>query len=134
MQAAWRTGAVILGLGIDVVPTSRVARELARGSWREGDGIFTPAEIAYCSSRKNPAPSYAACFAAKEATLKALGASVVDLGIFREVETRFETPVRPQVVLYGGVRRMARRLEAHNILLSLAIARNCVGAMVLLER
>jgi holo-[acyl-carrier protein] synthase len=124
---------VILGLGIDVVSTTRMAQELARAKWSEGDGIFTSAEIAYCSSRKNPRTSYAACFAAKEATLKALGTPVEDLGFFREVETRFETPVRQQVLLHGRARQMAEELAARNITLSIAVARNCVGAMVILE-
>jgi phosphopantetheinyl transferase (holo-ACP synthase) len=36
---------VILGLGIDLLETSRVERELSRDEWQPGDGIFTPEEI-----------------------------------------------------------------------------------------
>ena len=35
--------------------------------------VFTPAEIAYCDSKARPAESYAGRFAAREATIKALG-------------------------------------------------------------
>ena len=35
--------------------------------------VFTAAEIAYCDSKARPAESYAGRFAAREATIKALG-------------------------------------------------------------
>ena len=35
--------------------------------------VFTPSEIAYCESKARPAESYAGRFAAREATIKALG-------------------------------------------------------------
>jgi phosphopantetheinyl transferase (holo-ACP synthase) len=57
---------VILGLGIDLLENSRVERELARGDWLLGDGIFTREEIRHCSGSREAALGYAACFAAKE--------------------------------------------------------------------
>src|SRR5215216_3214823 len=35
--------------------------------------VFTPEEIAYCDTKARPAESYAGRFAAREATIKALG-------------------------------------------------------------
>ncbi|MEA2551364.1 MAG: holo-[acyl-carrier protein] synthase [Actinomycetota bacterium] len=35
--------------------------------------VFTPEEIAYCEGKARPAESYAGRFAAREATIKALG-------------------------------------------------------------
>ncbi len=49
-------------------------------------GIFTPGEIRFCSAALNPVHQYAACFAAKEAAMKALGVQANDLALFREVE------------------------------------------------
>ena len=61
---------MIVGLGIDLLENNRVERELARGDWLLNEGIFTREEIKDCSGSRKPALRYAACFAAKEATLK----------------------------------------------------------------
>jgi holo-[acyl-carrier protein] synthase len=62
----------ILGIGVDLVDVERVKRILARRTtFRER--VFTPAEIAYCERQANPAESYAARWAAREACRKALG-------------------------------------------------------------
>lgn len=124
---------MIVGLGTDIVETGRVARELERGPWLDQDGIFTLAEIAYCSSAKSPAQRYAACFAAKEATLKALGTEVEDLGLFQEVEVRFDSPLHKRIILHGRAHNIATELGIRNLQLSIAVARESVGAMVILE-
>ena len=62
-------------VGTDLIEIARVRRSLER---YEGfrDRCFTPAEQAYCDSRRNPAQSYAGRFAAKEAVGKAIGFGV----------------------------------------------------------
>ena len=60
---------MILGLGVDLVPVSRLKG--ARKDFLER--VFTPAERAYCRAWKDPAERLAARFAAKEAVMKALG-------------------------------------------------------------
>ena len=63
---------MILGIGIDLIETARVAEKLGRSpGFREK--VFAPAEIAYCEQMADPAQHYAGRFAAKEALLKALG-------------------------------------------------------------
>ena len=58
--------------GIDVVDIARLEAALAR--WpRLAERLFTPAERAYAAGRPHPTESLAARFAAKEATMKALG-------------------------------------------------------------
>ena len=99
---------MIVGLGIDLVATSRVERELAQGEWRLGDGIFTSREISRCSGDRRPAICYAACFAAKEATLKALGVEVADLGMMREVEV--ELGDRCAIVLHDRMKSESEQL------------------------
>ena len=124
---------MIVGLGIDFVSGDRVGRELARGEWRESDGIFTAAELAYCNSGHRPEQRFAACFAAKEAALKALGAEVDDLAIFREIEVQPADGAEHKLVLRGRPRAIAARLNGRRIHLSLAVARQNVGAMVIIE-
>jgi len=124
---------VIVGLGIDLVETSRIARELRRQPWQAANGVFTAAEVGYCSAGRQPERRYAACFAAKEATLKALGTEVSDLGIFREVEVRFACGVERTIVLRNRLKAIAKELGARHINLSIAAARKVVGALVILE-
>ena len=62
----------IIGTGIDVTSISRIAGSLERYKERFLERIFHPEEIAYSQKRKNNAEFLAACFAVKEATLKAL--------------------------------------------------------------
>ena len=68
--------AQILGTGIDLVEVARVELALNRPltGARFRARVFTPGEVTYCESRGRPRyQSYAGRFAAKEATMKALG-------------------------------------------------------------
>ena len=90
---------MILGIGTDLIEHDRVQRELEQSPWADNDGIFTSQEIARCRVSKRPVVRYAACFAAKEATLKALGLEVGDLGMFREVELAADSKGAAYVVV-----------------------------------
>jgi holo-[acyl-carrier protein] synthase len=66
----------IVGTGIDTVEVARIERALTRSltGARLRARVFTASETAYCESRgRGRFQSYAARFAAKEATMKALG-------------------------------------------------------------
>ena len=62
----------IVGLGVDICEIARMERALARHPTMR-ERVFTPEEIAYCDGKARPAESYAGRFAAREATIKALG-------------------------------------------------------------
>jgi holo-[acyl-carrier protein] synthase len=62
----------IVGLGVDICEIARMERALARHPTMR-ERVFTPEEIAYCDSKARPAESFAGRFAAREATIKALG-------------------------------------------------------------
>ena len=124
---------MIVGLGIDLIENSRVEQELARGDWSLDDGIFTREEIGHCSGNRKAALAYAACFAAKEATLKAMNARISDLTIFREVEVQAGADGEYRVVLHGGLRTQFERRGARQIRLSVARNAKHTVAMVILE-
>jgi holo-[acyl-carrier protein] synthase len=68
--------AQILGTGIDLIEVDRIERAInrPRTGARFRARVFTDGEVAYCESRGRPRyQSYAGRFAAKEATMKALG-------------------------------------------------------------
>ncbi len=95
----------MIGLGIDAVDISRFRRVLAR---RPGmaERLFTAGERAYAAGQADPAPSLAARFAAKEATMKALG---VGIGAFRftDVEVVRSGTGRPSLRVQGAAAHLA---------------------------
>jgi holo-[acyl-carrier protein] synthase len=63
---------MILGIGVDVTPISRMQRAFDAHPGRLEARLFTDGERAYCRARASAAQHFAARFAAKEALLKAL--------------------------------------------------------------
>ena len=63
----------ITGLGVDLVSIPRMRTTIDRWQDRFVERVFTDDEIIYCRARRDPAPHFAARFAAKEAGFKALG-------------------------------------------------------------
>lgn len=94
-----------VGIGIDAVEVDRFRRTLARrpGLWGR---IFTEAERAYGSRYSDPAPRLAARFAAKEATMKALGVGLGAFG-FHDVEVRRRPGGRPELHVVGAAAALA---------------------------
>ncbi|HEX9313093.1 MAG TPA: holo-ACP synthase, partial [Actinomycetota bacterium] len=62
----------IVGIGVDLVDVERVARILERRK-TFAQRVFTPPEVEYCERQANPAESFAARWAAREACRKSLG-------------------------------------------------------------
>ncbi len=92
---------MILGIGVDLVRIARVRQAIERWQERFLERVFTPDEIAYARRRRDPAEHLAARFAAKEATLKALGTGLT-MGVrWREMEVRRARGERPCVALSG---------------------------------
>src|SRR5438309_6953693 len=109
----------VRGIGIDLVPIPRMRQILERWHDRFLSRVFTEAEIAYCRSRKDPAPHFAARFAAKEAGLKALGTGL-RLGIsWRELEVTRERGGPPTLVLSGRCQEIGVSLGGSRMLLAL---------------
>jgi holo-[acyl-carrier protein] synthase len=110
----------VRGIGIDLVPISRMRQVMERWQERFLTRVFTADEIAYCRARKDPVPHFAARFAAKEAGLKALGTGL-RLGVnWRELEVRRERGGPPMLVLRGRSRELARARGADRMLLALS--------------
>ena len=100
----------ILGTGIDIVETARLAESIRRHGERFLSRVFTAEERQYCSAMKRPESFYAARFAAKEAVSKAFGTGIgAQLG-WLDVEVRRKASGEPFVVLHGNGAATARRL------------------------
>ena len=109
----------VRGIGIDLVRIPRMREVIGRWEERFLRRVFTDAEIAYCRSRRDPVPHFAARFAAKEAGLKALGTGL-SLGItWRELEVRRERGQAPVLVLSGRSREIGLARGGRRMLLAL---------------
>ncbi len=124
---------MIAGIGIDVIEVHRVEQELSRGAWSASDGVFTENEIRQCNAASSPAQLYAACFAGKEATLKALGIAPGDLAFFREIELDFSNGNEPAVDLHGRTKQESEHLGVRRIRLSITRSERLASALVLLD-
>jgi holo-[acyl-carrier protein] synthase len=111
--------------GVDLIEIARIRRALERPGFRER--CFTEAERAYCDSRPNPAESYAARFAGKEAVGKALGCGVR----FTWKEIEIAGRPKPGVRLSGWTARWAARVGAGPIDVSMTHSRDLAAAICL---
>jgi holo-[acyl-carrier protein] synthase len=112
-----------LKVGVDIIEIDRVRRALERPSFRER--CFTEAEREYCESRADPAQSYAARFAGKEAVGKALGCGVR----FTWKEIEIVGRPKPGVRLSGRTAAFAEKVRAGAIDLSMTHAREVAAAI-----
>lgn len=124
---------MIIGSGIDVIDNRRLERELTRQLWTPDDGVFTSDEIHFCNTGKKTALLYAACFAAKEATLKALGIQVTDIRPFCDVELLPDPAGTFMLKLHGSTRSLARRLGVRHLSVAVTSTERLSGAVVILE-
>ena len=122
---------MIVGVGVDLTPVGRMAEAMARHPGRLEARLFTDDERAYCEARAQPAQHFAARFAAKEATLKALG---VPEGLsWHEMEVRNDAGGAPRLVLSGQAARAATEKGIRHLHLSLSHAGGQAIAMVVAE-
>src|SRR5438874_12749239 len=101
----------ILGHGIDLVETARVAKLIEEHGGHFLDRVFTVGERAYCdSSKTRRIEHYAGRFAAKEAVLKVLGTGWRGGIGWTDIEIVKEASGQPRVVLGGECARIASEM------------------------
>src|SRR5437870_7305040 len=91
--------------------------------------VFTPPEIEYCQRQANPAESYAARWAAREACRKALGG--VRGMKWHDVEVSRAPTGAPSLVLTGATRDRAERLGVAEVKVALTHERRTAAAFCL---
>jgi holo-[acyl-carrier protein] synthase len=116
-----------LAVGVDMVEIGRVHRLLQRHRERFRSRIFTPAELAVSRDRPH---LLAARFAAKEATMKALGTGIRGVA-WREIECLPNRRGKPLLFLYGRARERAQSLGLAGLDVSLTHSREYAVATVI---
>ena len=120
----------MLATGVDIIEISRVSQVLERYSQRFLDRVFTRGEIEYCRGR---APNLAARFAAKEATMKALGTGVRGVG-WKDIEVVRAESGAPGIRLHGRAEQRAQRLGVRETSLSMSHSHEYAVAFVVMQR
>jgi holo-[acyl-carrier protein] synthase len=121
----------IIGLGVDLTDIPRIAQTYAQYGERFLKRVFTDGEIAYCMRRRDPVPSLAGRFAAKEAAMKALGTGHSRGVLWKDVEV-FREYGPPQLRLHGGAAIHAGRLQVAKSLLTITHTDTLAMAQVIL--
>jgi holo-[acyl-carrier protein] synthase len=105
----------IVGLGVDICEIARMERAILRHPTLR-DRVFTPEEIAYCDSKARPAESYAGRFAAREATIKALGGYRGRR--WQDISVTRHPSGAPSIRLDGNAKRRADALGVTEVLIT----------------
>ena len=80
---------MVCGIGVDLIEVERIGRARRRWGGRFLERVFTDAELSDCLRSATCDQRLAARFAAKEATLKALGTGLAKGARWREIEVRY---------------------------------------------
>ena len=125
---------MVLGIGTDLTEISRIQKSIDRFGSRFLERIFTPAEIAYCLTKKHHAESFAARFAAKEAAAKALGTGIAHGVGWQDFEVQRAPSGRPALLLHHRAATLAAALGVTHTAITLTHSRDTALAFVILER
>jgi len=124
---------MVVGVGVDLVVIARIQRAMERWHERFLRRVFTADELEYAFRRRAPAEHLAARFAAKEATLKALGTGLT-MGVrWREMEVRRPGGGRPTLSLSGRTAALAAARGIRRFHVSLTHDGDYAMAQVLAE-
>ncbi|HUF59752.1 MAG TPA: holo-ACP synthase [Actinomycetota bacterium] len=121
----------IVGLGVDICEIARMERAISRHPTFR-DRVFTPEEIAYCDSKAKPAESYAGRFAAREATIKALGGYRGRR--WQDISVTRHPSGAPSIRLDGNAKRRADALGVTDVLISFTHERTSAVAFAIAVR
>lgn len=124
---------VIVGMGVDIAEIDRIEAAISRNEKRFLERIFTRAEVAYCERHKNRFERYAARFAVKEATMKALGTGWTHGVRWRDIEVTNLPGGKPTLRLLGAAGEIAAKLGVKNISISITHSGNFALAQVIFE-
>jgi holo-[acyl-carrier protein] synthase len=124
----------LINVGIDVVSVDDVSRSLERFGERYVRRVFTQHEAEYCRAGvgRAAAERFAARFAAKEATLKALQPETPSAD-WRSIEVRRHGSGWCEVVLHGEAAALAVRQGVRTLALSMSHHAGSATAVVVAQ-
>ena len=126
----------IYGIGTDIVNITRLKKAIKKYNHNFKLKIFSQTEILYCENKKDPFPSYAKRFAAKEALTKALGTGFGNGISLKNIEVINEKNGKPKIRLTGAaLKKLKKKINnrPYKVYLSLSDDKPWAQATVLIS-
>jgi holo-[acyl-carrier protein] synthase len=124
---------MIFGIGTDIIEVSRMERHMKANSGLR-EKLFTAREQAYADNKATTYQHYAARFAAKEASFKALGTGYRYGMAFHEIEVVNDELGKPIIHTHGKVKEYIENEGVQHIHLSISHVKEMASAFVVLEK
>ncbi|MDR0740196.1 MAG: holo-ACP synthase [Puniceicoccales bacterium] len=122
----------ILSIGHDIVEINRIQSAYQKYGDKFLRKIYAPNEINYCFSKKNPFPSLASCFAAKEAVSKAFHCGVGPQFHWKSATVHHQINGRPLILLDPLAQNLLQQFNGSEILITLTHTQSLASAIALL--
>jgi holo-[acyl-carrier protein] synthase len=120
--------------GVDIVEISKF-RQICQKHEEFIADIFSDRESSYCTTKKDPYTHFAGRFAAKEASLKALGIGMSGTGIdrtFKEIEISTGASGKPELSFSGWTDRISKKRKITQLTVSISHSEHYAVATVIL--
>jgi len=124
---------MIVGLGVDLIEIERVKSAHLKHGDRFIKRLFTSGEAAYCLKKKDPYPSLAGRFAAKEAAIKAFSRGFGGRWKWTHIEVTRESSGKPSLKLTGILEKLRVERKIDSVHLTIAHSKRDATATVILE-
>jgi holo-[acyl-carrier protein] synthase len=124
---------MIAGMGVDLIEIVRVKDAHRKHGQRFIERLFTPAEAKYCLRKKDPYPSLAGRFAAKEAVIKAFSHGFGGRWKWNQIEVVRAMSGKPSIQLSGILEKLRKERKVKKVHLTIAHSKRDATATVILE-
>src|SRR5581483_1203183 len=124
---------MIVGLGVDLIEIDRVKRAHEKHGQRFIDRLYTKAEAQYCLRKKDPYPSLAGRFAAKEAVIKAFSHGFGGRWKWTQIEVVRSLSGKPDLKFTGIMEELRLERGIDRVHLSIAHSKRDATAHVIFE-
>lgn len=121
-----------ISIGHDIVEIKRIQSAYQKYGDKFLQKIYTPNEIKYCFTKKNPFPSLASCFAAKEAVSKAFRCGIGPQFHWKSAEINHQTSGCPIITLDQLGQNLLKQLHGSDVLITLTDIQSIASAIALL--
>ena len=119
-------------IGIDIIDIARL-RNVINRTPRFLERVFTQQEIEYCYRKKDPYPSLAARFAAREA-LRKLDAIFIKGIRFHDTEVVVDARGKPQLILHKAALLRAHEAKIDDFTISLSHSKEQAIAVIIASK
>jgi holo-[acyl-carrier protein] synthase len=121
-----------ISIGHDIVEIERIQFAYKKYGDKFLQKVYTPNEIEHCFSRKNPFPSLASRFAAKEAVSKAFHCGIGPQFHWKSAEVNHRDSGCPIIILDSLGQNLLQQFHGSEVLITLTNIQSLASAVALL--